>query len=175
MADQHQASYTIGKHWFVARTNIKCENRAELGLSACGYRTFCPKMTRWVTHARVRRVVERPLIARHLFVEIDPNKDGFGEVRSTDGVESLLGVAGTPVVVQSRFVEEFLRRQLQGEFDYAAREKLGNGCKVRIISGEYDDFFGVVQEHKARNGMVLVKVLETAILARMSVSNLRAA
>lgn len=170
-----QASYSLGKHWFVARTNIKCERRAQLGLNAKGFRTFCPFFTKWVSHARIKTVVERPLIPRHFFVEIDPNKEGFAPVREIDGVESLLGVCGTPSVIPRALVEEFFVRQLKGEFDYASEEPLKEGCKVAIVSGEYDDFFGVIHNAKVRNGRLLVKVLETAVIAKLSVHMVRPA
>lgn len=170
-----QASYALGKHWFVVRTNIKCERRAQLGLNAKGYRTFCPFFTKWVSHARVKTVVERPLIPRHFFVEIDPNQQGFGEVRSMDGIESILGVCGTPSVVPSRFIEEFMVRLLKGEFDYAHQEPLKEGCKVKIVDGEYDDLFGIIHRAKVRNGRLLVKILETAVIAKLSVHMVRPA
>lgn len=179
--DEPQICYAGGKHWFVVRTNIQCERRAQLGLDALGFRTFCPKLKKWVRHARVKSVVERPLIARHFFIEVDPAMDGFGAIRATDGVESLLGVCGTPMVVPRRFVEEFIARQLQGEWDYASKDEEGNerpltiGCKVAIVSGEYDDMFGVIQNMKTKNGRFMVKILESAILARFSTAELRAA
>lgn len=171
--NQPEASYTSGLKWFVVRTNIRCENRAQMGLDALGYRTFMPKMKKWITHARMKTVVERPLFPRHLFVELEPNIDGFGHAREVDGVESILGTNGTPMYVPSKFVEEFLLRQLAGEFDYAAKQPLAAGCKVRIVQGEYDDLFGVIQSVK--RGTMFVKLLESAIITRLSFLGVRAA
>lgn len=170
-----QISFTAGLKWFVVRTNIRCETRAQMGLGSRGYRTYLPKMKKWISHARVKSVVERPLIPRHMFVEIEPNLQGFGEVRSTDGVECILGTNGTPISVPARFVEDFMRRQLQGEFDDAAKVPLSAGCKVRIVHGEYDDLFGIIQCVKAKSGTMLVKVLETAVITRLHMLSVRAA
>lgn len=167
-------SYPSGYHWFVVYTNIRSELRAQLGLDAKGFRTFCPMIKKWANHARLRMLVERPLLSRYFFVEIEPNLDGFGDVYNTDGVECLIG-NGAPMPIPGKFVEEFIRRQLEGEFDESGKEILGAGRKVRIVGGEYDDFFGVIQKAKARSGMLLVKLMESRILTRLSILNIRPA
>ncbi len=44
--------------------NLNCLRRAEYFLGAAGYRTFCPKLRKWVSYARVKWAVERPLLGR---------------------------------------------------------------------------------------------------------------
>lgn len=169
-----EASYPSGPRWFVVYTEIRSELRAQMGLDAKGYRTFCPMIKKWHSHARLRTLVNRPLFSRYFFVEIEPNKQGFGDVYNTDGVDCLVG-NGAPMPIPSKFVEEFIRRQLEGEFDETNSETLGAGYKVRIVGGEYDDFFGVIQKAKARSGMLLVKLMESRVLTRLSMLNIRPA
>lgn len=168
-------SYPAGPHWFAVYTNIKCEARAQLSLDAQGFRTFLPQMTKWVSHARVRTVVKRPLLCRYLFVEIDPNKQGFDAVRRTDGVESIVGNCGTPMVIPSGFVVAFLKKQLAGEFDYAAKEPITRGAKVKIVTGEWDELIGMVTGGSTANGgAVMVQLLNRRTMVRMRAHGVRA-
>jgi transcriptional antiterminator RfaH len=154
-------SYPEGPHWFAVYTNIKCEQRAKMGLDEKGYRTFLPEMTKWVTHARQRSVRRLPLLSRYLFVEVEPDRQGFAEIRATDGVECIVGTTGTPMVIPRDLVEKFIYRQeIKREFDYAAKEPISNNAKVIITSGEWDNLIGVVTGvSKRRGGELLVRLL----------------
>lgn len=86
--------------WFVIRTNIKCEDKAERNLDAAGYRTYAP-WQRFETYNRRKRVfIEHSLrvAPRYLFLETDQERDGvpWGIIRACEGVERVLGVDGLP-------------------------------------------------------------------------------
>ncbi len=152
-------SYPSGSHWFVLYTNIRSEKRAQLQLDAKGFRTFLPESTHWVTHSRIRSIVKRPLLTRYLFIEMDPNKQSFMDVRATDGIEAIVGTTGTPMIIPSQFVDNFMGRQLAGEFDYAGKDPLTKGAKVKIVSGEFDDMIGVITSEEG-GGALMVKLLK---------------
>lgn len=133
-----------GPAWFVVITNIGCQKRAQLGLAGAGYRTFLAHYTKWVSHARMRKIVKRPLLDRYLFVEVDPNLQSFETIRKTHGVESLLTLNGVPMAVPSKWVEDLLGRQLRGEFDYASREPMPQNAIVEIVEGIYESVRGVL-------------------------------
>jgi transcription antitermination factor NusG len=153
-------SYTLGPHWFAVYTNIKSERRACAALQALGYRTYFPEMTKWVRHARVSRVVHRPLMCRYIFVEIEPSKDGFGEIRTIDGVEAIVGNNGIPMIIPKTFVEEMIGRQMKGEFDFAHKEAMPKGAKIRVVDGEWEGTIGVItSESNAHAGSLMVKLL----------------
>jgi len=137
-------SWTEGPKWFAIYTNIKCEYRAQMGLEAKGFRTYVPTMKKWVSHARMKRVVKRPLLCRYIFVEVDPNKQSFEAARQTDGVECVVSNAGLPINMPRGFIEELIRRELTGEFDYASKEQLERGCKINIVRGVYDNLMAVI-------------------------------
>lgn len=169
-------SFSDGARWYAVMTNIRCEERAENGLAAKGFRTFLPTMRRWVKHARVRKAVDRPLLSRYLFVETDANRRGFMDIRLTDGVESIISTRGVPSSMPKGLVEEFIRRQMSGEFDQVAKEAIPVGARIRIMDGEYADFFAtVVSVGKASGGEILAQLLETRIRTRFARLNVRPA
>jgi transcriptional antiterminator RfaH len=167
--------YRAGPHWFAAYTNIKCEKRAQLGISALGYRVYLAEFTKWVTHARVRKVVNCPLFSRYLFVEIDPNKQGFGEIRNVNGVEAMVGNSGVPIVMPDRFVADLIRRQMSGEFNYADEEALQVGARVKIVQGQFDEMLATVVNVKTGTGKIDVKIAGERWHQRLPVSGVRAA
>lgn len=169
-------SFPAGEQWYALHTNIKCEFRAQFGLDGKGFRTFLPLMTRWISHARVRKIVQRPLLSRYLFVELDPNQQSFEDVRRTDGVEAVVSNLGVPVVIPRGLVEAFIGKQLAGEFDYASEEPLTKGAKVHVVHGEWDDLIGVVIEGWASDhaGSVMVKLLNDRKLVRLGAYAVRA-
>lgn len=119
--------------WFVAVTNPNCQARAAMGLSELGYRSFYPRIKRWVSHARVRTAKEKPLLGRYLFVEVDqPSfdergrrlyepKQSFGEVRTVNGIEGFVSNPD-PVRVPARYVQRLRERYLYGEWDFVRQE-----------------------------------------------------
>lgn len=162
-----------GPEWFAVMTNPKCEWRAAMELSAMGFRTFLPRRKVWVTHARVKKAVERPLLPRYLFVEVDYPRQSFGQVRLVNGVEGILCNSGVPIVIPRRFVEDFLFRYMAGEFDEVAKSALPVGARVRIVEGPYDDVLATVLNVK--NNQAVVKLLTSAVSTKLGLFSVRPA
>lgn len=167
--------------WFCVMTNPNCERRAEMELYSLGYRTFAPKIRKWASHARVKKAVERPLLSRYLFVEIDHDGDqgqSYGEVRGVNGVEMLLsGVlpkgAWGPLPFPAHWVEGLLTRQLAGEWDEIAKGPIPVGARVRIIEGEFDNLLATVTNIKS--GKLHCKILDSTVYTQLREHGVRAA
>lgn len=180
--------------WFACVTNPNCLNRAEGKLAQLGYRTFTPRLRKWVSHARQKRAVWRPILGRYLFVEVDPSrllklsqteelryelaslempKQSFLNVRSCNGVEGLVGIAGEPQALPTGVVEELMRRQMSGEWDEVARGPLPVGARVRIMDGEFADMLATLIGTK--RGRCAVKLLGTSVVRNLYPVNLRPA
>lgn len=162
-----------GPKWFVVMTNPQCEVRAQLELEALGYRTFMPKLRKWVTHARVKKAVERPLLSRYLFVEVDYPRQSFGPIKTANGVELLISNLGIPEPVPSHWVEGFLARYLAGEWDEVEKERLPVGARIRVIEGEFDNLLATITSIKGRK--VTAKLLDTAVYVQFPECSVRAA
>jgi Transcription termination factor nusG len=77
-----------GPQWFCLVVDPGCQRQIENALAALGYRPFMPKVKKWVSHARVKKAVERPLpgLARYLFVKVDFPRQSFAPIMATPGV-----------------------------------------------------------------------------------------
>ena len=170
--------------WFCAVTNPNCQVRATLGLYELGYRTFYPKIRRWVSHARVKTAKERPLLGRYIFVEVDqPLFDArgrqvyeplqsFGEVRGVNGIEGFVSNPD-PVRIPSAFVEHFRERYMRGEWDEVANGPLPLGARIRIVEGEFNDMLATVTKIKGKR--IDFKLHGENRYARMNECSVRAA
>lgn len=175
-----------GPQWFAVMTNPQCELRAERELAQRGFRVFLPKLRKWVSHARVRKAVFRPLLPRYLFVEVDHPRQSFGEVKLCNGVETILHNGGVPQVVHRSFVEEFLTRYLAGEWDYVRQEPcrvmgagwrenppLPVGARVRVMDGKFDGLLATLTS--VRGHKVVAKLLGDTQYVKLLALSVRAA
>lgn len=176
--------------WFCVTTNPNCQARAEHELYSLGYRTFVPKIRKWATHARVRKAVERPLLGRYMFVEVDYPRQSFGALKAVNGIETLLSNLGIPSPFPSHWVEGFLERYMAGEWDYVRQEAvifkdedgvlqtrqnepIQIGARIRIIEGEFDNMLATVTNRRA--GKLHCKILDTNVYTQLREHGVRAA
>ena len=172
MVDLVPFSYA-GPCWFVVVTNPRCLLRAQLDLDAAGYRTFTPKTRQWVTHARVKKAVEKPILSRYLFVEVDYPRQSFGAVRLCNGVEAILANHGVPCPVPARFVEDMLSRYLKGEWDEVSKNPLPLGARIKIMEGNFADMLATITHLDGKK--ITAKLVDTNVYKTLPVVNVRAA
>lgn len=135
--------------WFCAVTNPNCQARAALGLYEAGYRTFYPKVRRWVSHARTKIAKEKPLLGRYIFVEVDQPRQSFGAVRAVNGIEGFVANPD-PVQIPAGFVQSFRERYMRGEWDEVANGPLVVGCRIRVMEGQFANMLATVTKAKGR-------------------------
>jgi transcription antitermination factor NusG len=183
--------------WFCVMTNPNCQGRAALGLYAAGYRTFMPKVRKWVSHARVRKAVEKPLLGRYLFVEVDHPRQSFGAVKAVNGVETLISTLGKPIEFPEHWVNNLKLRYMAGEWDFVRHEQsrpifkwdkkkkcevmvgveqndpLPLGARIRIVEGEFENLLATVTNRKG--GRVTFKLKDANTYHTMHECSVRAA
>jgi transcription antitermination factor NusG len=151
--------------WYCAVVSQNLHARAEGELYRLGYRTFVPKLRKWVSHARTKRAVYRPLLGRYLFVEVDANKQGFWNVRNAKGIEGFVSAPTErglePLPVPACQVSGLMLRQMRGEFDLIERSDIPVGALVRIVEGEFESSLAILT--RRRKGKLEVKIAGTAI------------
>lgn len=172
--------------WYIAITNPNCQRRAEMELASLGYRTFWPKMRKWVSHARTKKAKEYPVLGRYLFVEIPDHN--FYTVRSVNGIEALItDETGRAAAVSSEAVWRLKERYLNGEWDFVRRDckrpvygllkgKTGHadkqvvvdwernlpmpvGARIEVVVGEFEDMLATITSRAGSK--VHFKVFET--------------
>ncbi|KQP36684.1 hypothetical protein ASF25_01635 [Methylobacterium sp. Leaf100] len=149
------------REWFVAYTNPKREQTAAKTLQRREFVTCLPVMTVSRTRSRQRVTEAAPLLPRYLFVGLGPGQSLYG-LRETPGLEGMVRVGGVPATVPVELIQGLRTAQAAGVYDFsdAAMEaraadegaqawartalRFAPGRKVRVLSGAYRSFGGVV-------------------------------
>ena len=174
--------------WFVIRTNIRSEDKAERNLRAAGFRTYAPwqKFERLNRRKRVWIQHEMRLAPRYLFLEADmPAQDiPWYVIRACEGVESVLGINGNPHRLSAAEVAsldairnaeadfafdetragKLHRREIGKTKKETTRMKFPVGSKVRISDGPFTSFNGEVTNVNGRGHLSVM----TEIFGRLT-------
>lgn len=166
--------------WYVVRTNIKCEDKAERNLRRSGFSVYSPlaRIERFNKRRKVWIETELPLMPRYLFVEVAGQVPWF-ILRACEGVESVLGVEGRPCRLTDHD-EKALREVMEAEADLRfdttraakirrgeigknkrdnVRMKFPAGSSVRITDGPFNQFIAEVTDVTAKGKLqALVRV-----------------
>jgi len=143
-----------GERWYVVRSLARREGGAEMQLLAQGFRTFSPRVSKTVRHARKLRAVVAPIFPTYMFVILDLQIDRWRSVNGTFGVAGLLMAGELPEPVPQGVVEQLLDYTDEGgiaRFDRDLRE----GQPVRVIAGPFARALGRLERLDA-NGRVRV-------------------
>lgn len=187
LIEEKRAEFQISptSRWYCAVTNPNCQARAALGLHELGYRSFYPKVRRWVTHARVRKAKDKPLLGRYIFVEVDPENDqqSFYAVRAVNGIEAILskwqetkfGMRVQPAPFCSDWIASMRLRQMAGEWD-ATRGTIPIGARIRVMEGEFANQLATVTAKEGRREKTVVfKIHGENRYGKLHIGNVRAA
>lgn len=147
-----------GLNWYCFVVEPGCQRQIENALAALGYRPFVPKVRKWRSHARQKTVVERALLGRYLFVEVDFPRQSFAPIMSTPGVEYPISADGVPWPMPRADVEDLLHRYMAGEFDEVTNAAVPIGGRVVITEGQFESWLATVTARE-KGGRVTVKLL----------------
>jgi transcription antitermination factor NusG len=129
------------ERWYVVRTLPYCEAKARMQLEAQGFRTFLPRHTKTVRHARRLMTVSAPFFPRYLFVALDLGRDRWRSVNGTFGVAGLLMAVDRPMAVPVGVVEG-LAAQCGADGNLRLGESIAIGQRVRILDGPFTELIG---------------------------------
>ena len=141
-------------HWYLGYTKPRQERIALDNLQRQGYECFLPFLKKEVKKQGVMKVVEEPLFPRYLFVKVSNVIGmGFGPLRSTVGMNSLISFNGQPAVIDDGLIEAIKARQALVEV--GVQNLFQHGDKVRIVDGAFAGYEGIF-EAKDGEGRVLL-------------------
>jgi transcriptional antiterminator NusG len=114
-----KAAIDKDKHWYVVRTNPKCEEKASTNIRKAGYEVYYPRRRVEVKNRRTHTYTTRetPLMPRYVFVGLPQADRNFFKVRGCAGVECILGVDGRPARISADHVKAIYLAEVDMQFD----------------------------------------------------------
>lgn len=179
-----KANLSADKIWYVVRTNIRCEAKANDNLRKAGFETYLPRMRFERKNKRKRTIqtFDRPLMLRYLFVGLPRHEQHIGFVRACEGVERVLGdVDDHPIPVPFALVSGLFLAEANLEFDDTREARIHRkeeaktkkatvamkyfpGSEWIISEGPFTSFYAEVED-VSKTGLVKVLV---SIFGRMT-------
>lgn len=154
--------------WYLVRTNIKSEDKAERNLRRAGFATYAPWQAFEKFNKRRRKFIEvRHRIApRYLFISIESQRDEtpWGLIRACEGVEEIIPRGRPPVRLndnETKALTAIMEAEQNFAFDETRAGKLHRreigktkrettkikfpvGSSVRVKDGPFTSFAGEV-------------------------------
>jgi transcriptional antiterminator RfaH len=145
-----------GEHWYAVYAQPHWESIAQLRLQDQNFRTFLPRHSMTVHHARRRQTILAPLFPRYLFVVLDLKRDRWRAINSTRGVTSLIMHEGLPAPIRSGVVETLVDSSTpEGEVRFCS--EMTPGRRVRLVAGPFAGQLGILRD-LSRSGRVRVLI-----------------
>ncbi|HEX8150916.1 MAG TPA: transcription termination/antitermination NusG family protein [Pyrinomonadaceae bacterium] len=130
--------------WYVVRTHLKQESRAEFNLKAWNVEVFSPlvKELRVNQFSSVAVAYTAPLFPRYIFARFDASKLLF-KVSYTRGVQGVVGFGEGPVPVED-VVIEFFRSRVGADGSVRVGDEFQDGDEVIVKDGALHNLKAVV-------------------------------
>ena len=163
--------------WFAVYTQPHAETRALERLLHQGYEAYLPRYRTWVSHARRRQLVQRPLFPRYLFAGLDRASMRWRPIASTAGISDIVRAGDEPAVVPGAIVAAIREREAAGVFDRTDPQRgLRLGELVRVTTGAFEDMVGrLVELHDQDRVVVLLEWLGRAVRTQLHAEAVAAA
>jgi transcription antitermination factor NusG len=164
-----------GDRWFVAQTLHRRENLAALHLGAQGFRSFFPRFSKTVRHARQLREVVEPVFPGYIFVIISTERDRWRSINGTFGVSRLVSENNGPLAVPAGVVEALIATVGKSGLVRLGGE-LERGQPIRVLTGPFAQQLGVLDSLDGKSRVrVLLSLMGTQVQVTMARSSLTAA
>lgn len=149
------------KHWFVLRTNIKCEEKATRNLRKvsklrnAGFEVYYPRkrVERKNKRTHTKHTIEMPLLMRYIFIGMPVRGDQhFGFARACEGVEDFLRNNQRPLRIPFELIEKFYIDEVNMKFDETEQarkfmqEKFAPGTTHMVSEGPFEGMIAEVRK-----------------------------
>ena len=164
-------------HWYAVYTQPHAETKAAEHLLRQGYSAYLPRYRTWVSHARRRQAVLRPLFPRYLFAGVNRAAMPWRPILSTIGITDVVRAGDEPTAVPPEVVAAIREREALGAFDRLdSRQSLSLGNQVRVTAGAFEDMVGRLVELRNHDRVVvLLELLGRAVRAQLPAEAVEAA
>lgn len=163
--------------WYAVYTRQHAEAKAAEHLLRQGYSAYLPRYRTWISHARRRQTVLRPLFPRYLFAGVDRATMPWRPILSTIGVTDVVRAGDEPTPVPPEVIVAIREREEIGAFDRLdPRRLLRVGGPVRVTAGAFEDMVGRLVELRDHDRVVvLLELLGRAVPAQLPTEAVEAA
>lgn len=153
------------KFWYVIHTysgyedkvRANLERRVEsMNMQDKIFRIVVPTEEEIVFKDGQRRIVPKKVFPGYVLVEMVISDDSWYVVRNTPGVTGFVGAGNKPIPLDDAEAKSILRQM--GTDEAQPRIAFREGDEVRVISGPFADFNGVIEEVNLERGRLRVIV-----------------
>ncbi len=158
--------------WIVASTHPHKELIALDNLERQGFKVYCPKIRKRISHARRLHQVIRPLFPGYIFIRLNPEYQQWRSIGSTFGVRNLIRFGDRPGTVPDQFVERLRATEQQGVVAVpSARDSYRPGEKVRLREGPFEGLIAtVLAVSECDRVVVLMDLLRRSVRVRLAIN-----
>ncbi len=164
----------LSAYWHVIHTKPRQEQRALLNLQQQGYTCYLPLLATEKLRRGTKAVVQEPLFARYLFLQVDPAKTGqsWGSIRSTLGVSRLVTFGAEPAKASTELIDSL--RTTSASAHAQPTRLFTTGDRVQIKEGPFMGLEGIYHmDDGERRAMVLMELLSKPCKLAFEPGNLR--
>jgi len=155
----------LEKNWYVIHTYSGYENKVKANLEKrvesmnIGdkiFRVLVPVEDEIQYKDGKKKISKRKVYPGYVMVEMDMTDDSWYVVRNTPGVTGFVGSGAKPIPLQAGEAKYILRQM--GVDEPRARINYAIGESVRVTSGPFENFIGVIHEINIEKGKLRVMV-----------------
>jgi transcriptional antiterminator NusG len=155
----------MAKNWYVIHTYSGYENKVKTNLEKRVesmnmedkiFRVLVPMEDEIEIKNGKKKVSKRKVFPGYVLVEMNMTDDSWYVVRNTPGVTGFVGSGSKPIPLMEHEVAAILRQM--GLEKVRAKIDVNVGQSIKVISGPFKDFIGVVMEILEEKQKVRVSV-----------------
>ncbi len=153
------------REWYVIHTYSGYENKVKTNLERRVqtmekedkiFRVFVPTDEETELKEGKKKVVKRKRFPGYVLVEMVMTDDSWYVVRNTPGVTGFVGSGNKPIALTEDETRALLRQMGEIAEEPKIRVDFSEGEAVRVTSGAFKDFEGIIQEVNAERGKLWV-------------------
>jgi transcriptional antiterminator RfaH len=149
--------------WFCARTLPHKERFAEDNLVKNGFTVYCPRYQKWISSARQKQLVSRPLFPGYLFIQQAENAGFLGILRRSPGISTIVGAQNSFSVLPDTVILKIKQGENQSGFIEINHNRFKKGDKIKLNDERFSDMDAIFEEQDdLLRSIILIKLLGKA-------------
>lgn len=155
----------MSRHWYVIHTYSGYENKVKANLEKRIesmnmedkiFRILVPMEDEIEIKDGKKKIIKRKVFPGYVLVEMIMTDDSWYVVRNTPGVTGFVGSGSKPIPLDEEEAQQIIRQM--GMDEPRTRVHFSVGEQVRVISGPFENFGGVVEEILVDKGKIRVLI-----------------